>query len=340
MDDRAPCHGGTDAGPQPRYDFSTNANPLGPCPSVLRAVREADVTRYPDPLYTDLRAALSQHHGVEAGRIVVGAGASELILRLIRHAHGPVLVLGPTFSEYARCARIEKRELIEVQRPEAFLREQRRGAGIGFICWPNNPTGDVWPLDFLTQAAASGRAVVDLAYAALCPDGWMELAERAAANAYRLYAPNKAFGLTGLRAAYVIPPSADPSLAWLAPSWVIDPAAEAFLHACIQPAVAHWLAACRPQLASWRSDLARDLEAMGLAVRESPATFLMARVGQALAVTGQLRERGLRVRDGTSFGLPEWIRIAAAPPPVQEDLLAALRDVLSERAIARVRVST
>jgi len=339
MDNRAPCHGGTDAGPQPRYDFSTNANPLGPCPTVSRAVREADVTRYPDPLYTNLRAALSRHHGVAPERIVVGAGASELILRLIRHVPGPVLVLGPTFSEYARCARIEHRELIEVQSPEAFLHEQQRGVGIGFICWPNNPTGDAWPLDFPAQAAESGRVVVDLAYAALCPDGWMERAETAAANAYRLYAPNKAFGLTGLRAAYVIPPSAEPTLAWLAPSWVIDPAAEAFLRACIQPAAVHWLEKCRPQLASWRSDLARDLESMGLAVRESPATFLLARVGQATAVTRDLRERGLRVRDATSFGLPEWVRIAAAAPPIQESLLAALRNVLKEWAVATARVA-
>jgi histidinol-phosphate aminotransferase len=339
MDERAPCHGGTDAGPQPRYDFSTNANPLGPCPMVLRAVREADVTRYPDPLYTNLRAALSRHHGVAADRIVVGAGASELILRLIRHAHGPVLVLGPTFSEYARCARIENRHLIEVQSSEAFRHEQRRGAGTGFICWPNNPTGDAWPLDFITQAAESGQVVVDLAYAALSPDGWLEQAELAAANAYRLYAPNKAFGLTGLRAAYVIPPCPEPTLAWLAPSWVIDPGAEAFLHACIQPAAAQWLAACRPELASWRNHLARDLLAMGVAVRESPATFLLARVGQATAVTRALRDRGLRVRDATSFGFPEWIRIAAAPSPVRKELLAALRDVLNERAMSSAQVA-
>jgi histidinol-phosphate/aromatic aminotransferase/cobyric acid decarboxylase-like protein len=41
-----PTHGGTDAMPDPRYDFSSNANPLGPCPSVLAAVRNADVTRW------------------------------------------------------------------------------------------------------------------------------------------------------------------------------------------------------------------------------------------------------------------------------------------------------
>jgi len=334
MDDRIPCHGGTDAGPTPRYDFSTNANALGPCPSVLQAVRAADLTQYPDPLYTHLRMALGLRHGVSADRVVVGAGASELILRLIRQSHGSVLVLGPTFSEYGRCARIENRQFLQADSPDAFLREQRRGVGIGFVCWPNNPTGDIWQADFIKQAANSGRLVVDLAYAPLCPDGWMQHVETAAAGAFRLYAPNKAFGLTGLRAAYVIPPRAEPSLAWLAPSWVIDPAAEAFLRACIEPAAVQWLAACRPQLASWRTDLARGLDATGIAVRESPATFLMACVGQATAVTRGLRKRGLRVRDASCFGLPEWIRVVAAPPPVQKELLATLQDVLNEARVS------
>src|SRR6266403_6143524 len=68
-----PVHGGADSMPDPRYDFSSNANPLGPCPSVLAAVRNADVTRYPDPSYTQLRATLAVHHRTSPERIVVGA---------------------------------------------------------------------------------------------------------------------------------------------------------------------------------------------------------------------------------------------------------------------------
>ncbi len=321
MSDLAPLHGGTDAGPEPRWDFSTNANALGPCPAVLRAVRGADLTRYPDPLYTHLRAVLAAHHGTTPERIVVGAGASELVLRLVRHAAGPVLTLVPTFSEYARCGRIEDRRVLAAGTSEEFLDLQRRHGGIGFVCWPNNPTGEIWPSDFMRRAAAGGELVVDLAYAPLCPDGWLAEVEAAAAGAVRLYAPNKSFGLTGLRAAYAVLPRACPKLDWLAPSWVIDPAAVAFLDASVSAEALDWLAGCRPVLAAWRRNLAAGL---GLTVRESPATFLLAHVGDATHVTGRLRERGLRVRDATSFGLPEWVRIAAAPPAMQEELLAAL----------------
>src|SRR6185437_11161371 len=140
-----PVHGGTDSAAEPRYDFSTNANPLGPCPAVLEAVRRADVTRYPDPSYVRVRECLASYHGVSPERVVVGAGASELILRLIQWSSGAVQQLAPTFGEYARGALIAGRKLVSVQMPSAFLRAQARHPGIGFICWPNNPTGEQCP---------------------------------------------------------------------------------------------------------------------------------------------------------------------------------------------------
>ena len=193
-----PVHGGTDALPEPRYDFSSNANALGPCPWVLAAVRNADVTRYPDPLYTELRAKLASHHLTTPDRIVVGAGASELIMRLIRRIDGAVQQMAPTFSEYARGAQLGGRRLISARSPAAFVRAQMKYPGIGFICWPNNPTGDLWPLDFVSTAAAAGPLVVDMAYVPLCERQQTAGIEAASERAYRLYSPNKAFGLTGV----------------------------------------------------------------------------------------------------------------------------------------------
>ena len=322
MADPLAIHGGTDAGPAPRWDFSTNANALGPCPAVLRQVQVADLTRYPDPRYTALREVLAAHHRTTPGRIAVGAGASELILRLVRATPGPVLVLGPTFAEYARCARMERRIVIAATSPAEFLAEQRHHDGLGFVCWPNNPTGEVWPADFIAEAAGNGRLVVDLAYAPLCPDGVIDTA--AAAHAVQLHAPNKAFGLTGLRAAYAVTPANEPALEALAPSWVIGAAGVAFLAATVSEPAQTWLEECRPVLAEWRHALAEALASNGLAVRESPATFLLARVGDAAALTRRLRAQGLQVRDAGSFGLPDWVRLAAAPPPWREALLAAL----------------
>lgn len=322
-----PIHGGTDASPEPRYDFSSNANALGPCPWVLAAVRNADVTRYPDPLYTDLRARLALHHQTTPDRVVVGAGASELILRLIRRFHGAVQQLVPTFSEYARGARLEKRRLISARSPAAFVRSQSQYPGIGFVCWPNNPTGALWPVEFVSTAAAAGPLVVDMAYASLCEPQHTQSIEAAAGAAYRLYSPNKAFGLTGVRAAYLITPGSDRHLSNLAPSWVIGRDAVAFLEAACEPRAREWLAQEIPQLRRWRARTAFSLQQLGVSVQESPATFLLAKVGNAARIAGRLRDHDVRVRDCSSFGLPQWIRLSAQPPSAQKALLTALKSV-------------
>jgi histidinol-phosphate aminotransferase len=314
--------------PDPRYDFSSNANALGPCPSVLAAVRNAVLTHYPDPLYAHLRDTLAAHHRTTPDRIVVGAGASELILRSIRCIEGAVQQLAPTFSEYAHGARLAGRRLISARSPAAFLRAQKEHPGIGFVCWPNNPTGDVWPLDFLAAAAAAGPLVVDMAYAPLCDVPLAGALEAAAAKAYRLYSPNKAFGLTGIRAAYLITPRIDRRMASSAPSWVIGRDAVAFLEAVCRPQARAWLEQSLPRLQRWRGRLAGSLRGLGLPVRESPATFLLARVGEATRISLHLRSRGVRVRDASSFGLRQWIRLSAQPPVAQKALLAALEKAL------------
>lgn len=323
-----PVHGGTDSLPDPRYDFSSNANPLGPCPPVIAALRNTDFTRYPDPLYAGLREMLASHHGTTADRVIVGAGASELILRLIRCIGGSVQQLAPTFSEYARGARVAGHPLISAGSPAAFLRAQARRPGIGFVCWPNNPTGDLWPLDFVAEASAAGPVVVDMAYASLCGAVHVACIEAAAKRAYRLYSPNKAFGVTGVRGAYVIVPRPQRRLAMSAPSWVIGRDAVTFLETAIQPEARQWLAQGLPRLALWRKRLAGSLAKLGMPVRESAATFLLAQVGDAARIAAHLRRQDVRVRDAGSFGLRQWIRLSAQPPAAQKALMAALEGAI------------
>lgn len=324
MIDLTPVHGSTDSLPEPRYDFSSNANALGPCPQVLAAVRSADVSRYPDPLYTRLRERLAAWHGTTPERIVVGAGASELILRLVRHFNRTVLQLAPTFSEYARGAGVARKRVICASSPQSFLRGQKRRPALAFLCCPNNPTGEIWDPAFIATAARQGPLVVDLAYASLCGGAPAAEIEAAAANAWRLYSPNKAFGLTGVRGAYLIAPRPARRLNDEAPSWVIGRDAVAMLEACLEPSAREWLAESIPRLRRWRTQLAEGLRGLRLQVRESPATFLLAEVGDGGRVGMRLREAGIRVRNARSFGLERWIRMSAQPAPARKALLTAL----------------
>ena len=62
-------HGGPDARGAARHDFSTCANPLGPCPLVVERLGRTDVGRYPDPMSSALRERLAAFHGVAAARV-------------------------------------------------------------------------------------------------------------------------------------------------------------------------------------------------------------------------------------------------------------------------------
>ena len=101
-------HGGDWEGYRREYggmplDFSANVSPLGMPEAVCQAAADAlaDAWRYPDPLCRELRDALAAYHQVDAGQIVCGAGAADLIFRLVL-ARQPrrALVTAPTFAEY------------------------------------------------------------------------------------------------------------------------------------------------------------------------------------------------------------------------------------------------
>ena len=66
----------------PLFDFSTNSNACGPCPSALAAVMQADATQYPDASYTALRQQLAAFHGIDVQRVVLAASASEFNFRI------------------------------------------------------------------------------------------------------------------------------------------------------------------------------------------------------------------------------------------------------------------
>ena len=85
-------------------DFSASINPLGPSPKALRTVADAGsvLQHYPDRTCWDLRQALGIHWQRPAEEFLIGNGSTELIHLLpaalqIRH----LLIVGPTFSEYA-----------------------------------------------------------------------------------------------------------------------------------------------------------------------------------------------------------------------------------------------
>lgn len=315
-------HGGPDAAGPARYDFSTNSNACGPCPQALAAVQAADATRYPDPGYAALRAALADFQGVAPWRIVLAGSASEFIFRMTAWAaqQGAQRVSLPphAYGDYAHAA--QAWGLSAVADADA--------AALVWACEPSSPLGQAhgaWPKRLAT-------VVLDSAYAPLRLSGAPSVNNAQRDALWQLFSPNKALGLTGVRAAYAIAPlgaeAAVQQLEALAPSWPVGAHGVALLMAWTQADTQAWLQASLQTLAVWKQRQIALLHAAGWTVQPSDTPFFVARPPaphDAVALCAALRGSGIQLRDATSFGLPGWLRLAVLPPAAQDALAAALQ---------------
>jgi histidinol-phosphate aminotransferase len=288
---------------------------------VLAALREADPSRYPDPASTALRAALAEFHDVRPERIVVAASASEFIGRLtaavrLQSAHSSVFAPVPGYADYGRAA-------------DTWGLRRAPMAGDASLVWvtePASPSGRSARCPAVRDGAV---LVVDEAYAALRLEGE---APALPPFAWRLVSPNKALGLTGVRGAYAIAPEgADGllrSLERLCPSWPLGVFGEVMLRAWAEPATQRWVEDSRSTLLAWKAAQLALGEELGWVQDASVTPFYVARWPghEVPEVLARLRERGIKLRDTTSLGLPGAVRVGVRPPEAQ----AALRDAWRE----------
>ena len=332
MPEPFPLHGGPDALGVPRYDFSTNANACGPSPQALAALQQADRRHYPDPAYTALRAQLAAFHGVAAERIVIAASASEFIHRISAFAarsglcHATVPAHG--YGDYLQAARTWGLQI----GAEAAAQP---APALHWACDPASPLGT--PDAALARWADVPGAlrVLDCAYAPLRLDG---AATAAPPSAWQLWTPNKALGLTGVRAAYAIAPDTVAGAAQaaavqaLAPSWPRGADGVALLQTWVAPGTQAWVDGTLATLRSWKAAQLGLCTALGWAVVPgSLANYFTARlpvgdVGNVAGALQALRARGIKLRDCASFGLPGHVRLGVLAPASQQALHAAWRD--------------
>ncbi len=319
---RVRLHGGPDALGVPLHDFSTNANACGPCPAALAAVQQADPTHYPDPACTALRERLAAMHGVAPWRILPAGSASEFIFRITGWAarQGVRAVSVPTlaYGDYAAAAQA------------CALAVQTRAAAdnpavLAWACDPASPTGGAEP------AAGGTTVVLDRAYEPLRLQGACDWDAAALNTAWQLWSPNKALGLTGVRGGYAIAPAqaleAARDVDALAPSWPLGAHAAEMLDAWSSPAVQDWVAQSCATLRAWKTRQQRVCNELGWTCMDSVTNFFCARPPAGLALAA-LRQRGIKLRDTTSMGLPGYVRLGVLPPASQDALAAACQDLL------------
>ncbi len=310
--------------PDRLLDFSASTLPGGPPPSVGEALAGVPLERYPDPRAHALRAALARHHGCPADHVLPANGSVELIRAVALAALRPgdrALIVGPTFGEYAQAVRVAGGEPCEIHgSAEVLAAIDRHEPRLVFVCNPNNPTGYLWEQAALDAIARKAFLVLDEAYAGFLdrPTGSGPAADR-----LLLRSMTKDCGLAGLRLGYALAsPAVLSALEPLLVPWGVNAFAQA---AGLAALAAH--AEIRERLATLRQHrtvLLSALRVAGWEIAAGEAPFFLVRVGSAAAAARRLLDAGIVVRDATSFGLPEWIRISPRSAQDNARLLAAL----------------
>jgi len=329
-------HGGADRHGVPRHDFSVNSHAGGQRPMAQAAVAMADASCYPDARYTALRTQLASFHGVSLQRVQLAASASEFIFRITAVAaqHGASTVWLPKYSygDYAQAAHAHRLKTV------ASLGE----ASLLWACEPSSPLGQSQANMAQWWQAVDGGAtgILDRAYEPLRLAGAGSLSDAQLQRVWQLWTPNKALGLTGVRAAYAIAPVNYPSatltqLEQLCPSWPIGAHGVSLLTAWTQADVQAWLAGSLGTLRLWKSQQLALCEAMAWTCLPSQTNFYVARPNLPAGLTlaealNGLRAEGIKLRDTTSFGLPDHVRLSVQPPAAQCALQTAWRHVMAE----------
>lgn len=206
--------------------ISSNENPFGPSDHALAAIREAFnvAGRYPtnsQPNMRDLTNALAEKHGTDPSNVVLGAGSGELLkngAHAFTHKDRHLVTAAPTYASPSRVASYLGADVKAIPVDEAgrldlgAMTSAARGAGLIFVCNPNNPTGAVHSGSDIREFIAGVRRTspdtvihVDEAYHEYVTDPSYGSALETALETPNVFVTrtfSKCFGMAGMRIGY------------------------------------------------------------------------------------------------------------------------------------------
>lgn len=326
-------------------DFSVNSNPFGPPPSVLKALQDVDISVYPDKDCLNLRKLLSRQNHLQIENVLIGNGTTELIWLIAKAFIKPkdvVLIIGPTFSEYRRVSESQGAEIIEIcASPPLFQIPINKAIEVNhsiairmvFLCNPNNPTGQSLKKDQIRELFSSLSdaciLVIDEAYQSFLEDFSFndDLDNFNHDRVIHLRSMTKDFALAGLRIGYAQAASSIiHRIKQFQPTWSVNAFAQAA--GCAAVHEKKYYQGTLERLRKLKKEFFSGIQDLGYSVVLSDVHFGLIRVNKSAKVLRmELLKQSLLVRDCTSFGLPQFIRVSTRLPRENIELLHALSDL-------------
>lgn len=331
--------------PEMIRDFSVCSNPFPPPPEVKKILNTIAIEQYPDTEATEFRQRLSEKLEVPPANILAGSGAVELIrlIALTYFGQGePVIIIEPTFGEYEIACHIAGAKPVK-QRMGAEdnfapriektvnLIKQHRPKGV-FICNPNNPTGNYMSrrdIEMILDASEDTLFILDEVYISFVEKNWSAIDLISRDNVVILRSMTKDYALAGLRLGYAIAnQEIINNLRQVRPPWNVNAVAQKAGVVALKDT--DYLEQSKKKIREAKQFLTEELQRLGFQPLPSDTNFFLVRVGDAKSFRIALLKQGMLVRDCTSFGLPEYVRIAPRTMPECHKFITAIQTLKLE----------
>ena len=329
--------------------LSSNESVFGASPNAVEAFRATsdNLMRYPDANSNDLRDAIAGTYGLEADKIICGAGSDELLTLLIHTYAGPgdeVIYSQYGFMVYPIQTRAVGATGIAVPNKnwaadiDGIIEAVSEDTKIIFIDNPNNPTGayNTWTEIERLHAAIpeSVVLVLDAAYAECVTEDDYEAGESLVARADNVIMTrtfSKMYALAGLRVgwAYGAPEIIDMLNRVRMPFNVCVPGHPAAIEAVKDQAHLEASVAFNTR---WRNWLTLEFGALGLQAVDSQTNFVLVEFPKgnkcAAACNEFLTSRGYLVR--ALPPLPDHLRVSIGTEDQNKGLIALIAEFLGQ----------
>lgn len=302
------------------------------------------VNRYPDPHQKALKAKIAGIKGIDTGQLFLGNGSDEAIDLVYRVFCVPgksnAVSIAPSYGMYEVAAAMNDIEFRKVQlRPdfsmdtEAMLSAADSKTRLMFICSPNNPTGNSFPVEQIEDILErfGGVVVLDEAYIDFSVRPSLTSLVKRYPNLIVLQTLSKAWGMAGLRIGLAI---ADPAVIALMskvkyPYNINVLAQKMALMKLDEAAKDKAVAEIVGQRFRLEKELAKCPEVKG--IYSSDANFLLVRFENPDEVYERLLAGGVIVRNRSKVsGCEGCLRVTVGTPAENDRLLRLLSSSVAE----------
>jgi histidinol-phosphate aminotransferase len=339
---------------RPMVRLSSNENPLGPSQVALQAIEKAFsfAGRYPTnavPSVDDMKALIARKNGLVPANVALGAGSGETLDAAAKAFTGPTrgLVTGlPSYESPAREVRRMSHPVTEIpvdDRGKLDLEGMigaATGAGLVFVCNPNNPTATVHGSDAIADllqrvSAASPDTVVmvDEAYHDYVTDPTYASAIPLIPQYPNLIVSrtfSKAHGMAGLRLGYAV---GQPAVIAKLAGWMMVPFnANALVlgaaHASLEDEAG--IARERERNTAVRQFTLDFFTNAGFTPTDAQTNFVFVKLGRpAREFSDACREQGIAVGREFPPMEKEWARVSIGTQEEMDKAVAVFKSVLN-----------